>query len=153
MGEIPNWRTSTYTKPDSCVEVSDNDPAKVMVRDTKARQYGTMTVQPPPPGRIRGVQQEHRDRERIAEICIRMNEQAHRCGAMPDAYIAGGRAPADGSERTRVGQPWRLSSCGSFSAIAQRLRREPPWEPGAGTAPAGGCVPTASGGCRWPSSW
>ncbi|NUK43185.1 DUF397 domain-containing protein [Streptomyces lunaelactis] len=39
----PNWRTSSYTKSDSCVEVADNDPEKVMVRDTKDRDGGTLT--------------------------------------------------------------------------------------------------------------
>ncbi|MGW2864245.1 DUF397 domain-containing protein [Streptomyces sp. NPDC001205] len=32
-----NWRTSTYTKTDNCVEVADNDPTKIHVRDTKDR--------------------------------------------------------------------------------------------------------------------
>ena len=44
MPESPNWRTSSYTRSDSCVEVADNDPKKVMVRDTKARHRGTMAV-------------------------------------------------------------------------------------------------------------
>ncbi|MGW2256907.1 DUF397 domain-containing protein [Streptomyces sp. NPDC004749] len=43
---MPNWRTSTYTKSDSCVEVADNDPAGVMVRDTKDRDGGTLTFPP-----------------------------------------------------------------------------------------------------------
>ncbi len=42
----PNWRTSSYTKSDSCVEVADNDPAKVMVRDTKDRNGGTLSFPP-----------------------------------------------------------------------------------------------------------
>ena len=42
----PNWRTSTYTGTENCVEVADNVPSKVMVRDSKARDGGTMTVQP-----------------------------------------------------------------------------------------------------------
>jgi hypothetical protein len=41
----PNWRTSSYTKSDSCVEVTDNDPQHVMVRDTKARNRGILAVQ------------------------------------------------------------------------------------------------------------
>ncbi|MFE5124992.1 MULTISPECIES: DUF397 domain-containing protein [Streptomyces] len=45
MHESPNWRTSSYTRSDSCVEVADNDPKKVMVRDTKARDRGIMAVQ------------------------------------------------------------------------------------------------------------
>ncbi|MDH6222389.1 DUF397 domain-containing protein [Streptomyces pseudovenezuelae] len=42
----PNWRTSTYTGTENCVEVADNEPTKVMVRDTKARSRGIMAVQP-----------------------------------------------------------------------------------------------------------
>ncbi|MFG2888031.1 DUF397 domain-containing protein [Streptomyces sp. NPDC048248] len=34
MTETPNWHTSTYTKSDNCVEVADNDPAEVKVRDS-----------------------------------------------------------------------------------------------------------------------
>ncbi|MBV9022746.1 MAG: DUF397 domain-containing protein [Streptomycetaceae bacterium] len=41
----PNWRTSSYTRSDSCVEVADNDLKCVMVRDTKARSRGTLAVQ------------------------------------------------------------------------------------------------------------
>ncbi|WP_329329082.1 DUF397 domain-containing protein [Streptomyces luteogriseus] len=33
----PHWRTSSYTETQNCVELADNDPNKVMVRDTKAR--------------------------------------------------------------------------------------------------------------------
>lgn len=46
MAEMSNWRTSTYTKSDSCVEVADNDPEKVMVRDTKDRDGGTLAFPP-----------------------------------------------------------------------------------------------------------
>ena len=42
----PNWRTSSYTGTENCVEVADNEPTKVLVRDTKARSHGIMTVQP-----------------------------------------------------------------------------------------------------------
>ncbi|GAA2628512.1 DUF397 domain-containing protein [Streptomyces vastus] len=42
----PNWRTSSYTRSDSCVEVADNDPEKVMIRDTKDRSRGNLSVQP-----------------------------------------------------------------------------------------------------------
>jgi hypothetical protein len=38
----PNWHTSTYTKSDTCVEVADNDPSVVKVRDTKDRDAGTL---------------------------------------------------------------------------------------------------------------
>ncbi|MER5402207.1 DUF397 domain-containing protein [Streptomyces sp. NPDC002599] len=44
MSEKPNWRTSTYTSQDSCVEVADNKPQTVMVRDTKNRNYGVVAV-------------------------------------------------------------------------------------------------------------
>ncbi|MEU6381804.1 DUF397 domain-containing protein [Streptomyces sp. NPDC046909] len=40
----PHWRTSSYTGTENCVEVADNEPNKVMVRDTKARSRGIMTV-------------------------------------------------------------------------------------------------------------
>ncbi|MFF9511810.1 DUF397 domain-containing protein [Streptomyces sp. NPDC014724] len=43
---MPSWRTSAYTKSDSCVEVADNDPEKVMVRDTKDRDGGTLAFSP-----------------------------------------------------------------------------------------------------------
>lgn len=46
MAELSNWRTSTYTKSDSCVEVADNDPAAVMIRDTKGRNLGTLYIPP-----------------------------------------------------------------------------------------------------------
>ncbi|MFF7130444.1 DUF397 domain-containing protein [Streptomyces sp. NPDC008240] len=39
-----NWRTSSYTGTESCVEVADNDPKKVRVRDTKARNRGIIAV-------------------------------------------------------------------------------------------------------------
>jgi hypothetical protein len=42
----PNWRTSTYTGTENCVEVADNEPTTVMVRDTKARNRGIMSVRP-----------------------------------------------------------------------------------------------------------
>ncbi|MET9567196.1 DUF397 domain-containing protein [Streptomyces tauricus] len=38
----PNWRTSSYTETQNCVEVADNDLTIVMVRDTKARGRGTI---------------------------------------------------------------------------------------------------------------
>ncbi|MFF7736067.1 DUF397 domain-containing protein [Streptomyces sp. NPDC007984] len=41
----PNWRTSSYTGTESCVEVAYNDPKHVIVRDTKARNRGTLAVQ------------------------------------------------------------------------------------------------------------
>ncbi|MFD7227716.1 DUF397 domain-containing protein [Streptomyces sp. NPDC059881] len=44
--EVPNWRTSSYTRSDSCVEVADNDPTNVLVRDTKDRDGGTLSFPP-----------------------------------------------------------------------------------------------------------
>ncbi|MFE2586587.1 DUF397 domain-containing protein [Streptomyces sp. NPDC059378] len=46
MPEKPNWHTSTYTTQDSCVEVADNDPDVVMVRDTKDRGNGIICSPP-----------------------------------------------------------------------------------------------------------
>ena len=42
----PNWRTSSYTGTENCVEVADNQPALVMARDTKDRSRGLLAVQP-----------------------------------------------------------------------------------------------------------
>ncbi|MEU6064057.1 DUF397 domain-containing protein [Streptomyces sp. NPDC047082] len=42
----PNWRTSTYTKSDNCVEVADNDPTVIVIRDTKSRELGHMNLRP-----------------------------------------------------------------------------------------------------------
>ncbi|MFJ8753287.1 DUF397 domain-containing protein [Streptomyces sp. NPDC102441] len=42
----PNWRTSSYTKSDTCVEVADNDPAEVMVRDSKDRGRAKIGIRP-----------------------------------------------------------------------------------------------------------
>ncbi|MBP5892142.1 DUF397 domain-containing protein [Streptomyces scabiei] len=41
----PNWRTSSYTETQNCVEVADNDPEHVLVRDTKVRGRGMLAVQ------------------------------------------------------------------------------------------------------------
>lgn len=41
----PNWRTSSYTGTENCVEVADNDPKHVMVRDTKAPNRGVLAAQ------------------------------------------------------------------------------------------------------------
>ncbi|MBR8642854.1 DUF397 domain-containing protein [Streptomyces tuirus] len=41
----PNWRTSSYTETQNCVEVADNDPEHVLVRDTKGRGRGMLAVQ------------------------------------------------------------------------------------------------------------
>jgi Domain of unknown function (DUF397) len=42
------WRTSSYssTNGGNCVEVADNLPGRVLVRDTKDRDGGTLTFQP-----------------------------------------------------------------------------------------------------------
>lgn len=42
----PNWRTSTYTGDENCVEVADNEPTKVLVRDTKTRSRGVVAIRP-----------------------------------------------------------------------------------------------------------
>ncbi|MFD5815671.1 DUF397 domain-containing protein [Streptomyces sp. NPDC127038] len=44
MPEKLNWRTSTYTSQDTCVEVADSRPQTVMVRDTKNRDHGVIAV-------------------------------------------------------------------------------------------------------------
>lgn len=45
MTQKPNWRTSSYTQTDTCVEVADDDPVEVYVRDSKNRS-GAMLVFP-----------------------------------------------------------------------------------------------------------
>ncbi|MEU6379235.1 DUF397 domain-containing protein [Streptomyces sp. NPDC046909] len=47
----PNWRTSSYTGTENCIEVADNEPTMVMVRDTKARSRGINR----PDGRLGGI--------------------------------------------------------------------------------------------------
>ncbi|MCD7438955.1 DUF397 domain-containing protein [Streptomyces lincolnensis] len=42
----PKWRTSSYTGTENCVEVADNDPRRIMVRDTKDRDGGTLAFPP-----------------------------------------------------------------------------------------------------------
>ncbi|MGW2621133.1 DUF397 domain-containing protein [Streptomyces sp. NPDC001500] len=46
MSERPTWRTSTYTSQDSCVEVADNAPQAIMVRDTKDRNRASLSLTP-----------------------------------------------------------------------------------------------------------
>lgn len=49
MTEIsPNWRKSTYSgnDNDACVEVADNAPSLVRVRDTKDHTQGELTATP-----------------------------------------------------------------------------------------------------------
>ena len=44
----PNWRKSTRSNGNggNCVEVADNLPGRVLVRDTKDRHGGTLTFEP-----------------------------------------------------------------------------------------------------------
>ncbi|WP_282695752.1 DUF397 domain-containing protein [Streptomyces sp. CC208A] len=43
----PSWHTSTYSgNNDDCVEVADNLPGVVRVRDTKDRALGELTATP-----------------------------------------------------------------------------------------------------------
>ncbi|MDI5971532.1 DUF397 domain-containing protein [Streptomyces sp. SL13] len=45
MTTTPQWRTSSYTGTENCVEVADGDPSAVMVRDSKDRS-GTVLAFP-----------------------------------------------------------------------------------------------------------
>jgi hypothetical protein len=45
--EAPRWRTSSYTNNGgACVEVADNLPSVILVRDTKDRQGPVLTLAP-----------------------------------------------------------------------------------------------------------
>lgn len=48
VDQVPQWRTSTRSGNggDTCVEVADNLPGRVLVRDTKDRAGGTLTFGP-----------------------------------------------------------------------------------------------------------
>ncbi|MGW5446412.1 DUF397 domain-containing protein [Streptomyces asiaticus] len=46
MATKPEWRTSSYTKSDTCVEVADNDSDMVLVRDSKHRDFGFLALRP-----------------------------------------------------------------------------------------------------------
>ncbi|MFY1687404.1 DUF397 domain-containing protein [Plantactinospora sp. WMMB782] len=46
VGGIPRWRKSTHSDSSGCVEVADNLPGRVLVRDTKDRDGGTLTFGP-----------------------------------------------------------------------------------------------------------
>lgn len=50
MSGQPIWRKSTRSGNggDTCVEVADNLPGQVLVRDTKDRDGGTLTFHPAP---------------------------------------------------------------------------------------------------------
>jgi hypothetical protein len=42
----PCWRKSTHSDGGGCVEVADNVPGRVYVRDTKDRDGGTLAFAP-----------------------------------------------------------------------------------------------------------
>ncbi|UQI44607.1 DUF397 domain-containing protein [Streptomyces sp. HU2014] len=44
----PNWHTSSYTRTDNCVEVADNNPAVILVRDSKNRGRATLRFESAP---------------------------------------------------------------------------------------------------------
>jgi Domain of unknown function (DUF397) len=46
MAETPNWRTSSYTGTETCVEVADNVLGRVLVRDSKRRNWVIVGVVP-----------------------------------------------------------------------------------------------------------
>jgi len=48
MDLTPNWRKSTRSNGNggACVEVADNLPGRVLVRDTKDRDGGTLAFEP-----------------------------------------------------------------------------------------------------------
>ncbi|GAA1358007.1 DUF397 domain-containing protein [Streptomyces beijiangensis] len=46
MKAEPNWHTSSYTSTETCVEVADNDPKSIMIRDSKIRGGRHVSVSP-----------------------------------------------------------------------------------------------------------
>lgn len=42
----PNWHKSSRSDTGGCVEVADNLPGRVLVRDTKDREGGTLSFGP-----------------------------------------------------------------------------------------------------------
>ena len=47
LSHTPNWRKSIRsTATGNCVEVADNLPGRVLVRDTKDRDGGTLAFEP-----------------------------------------------------------------------------------------------------------
>jgi hypothetical protein len=42
----PRWHKSTHSDSTSCVEVAENLPGRVLVRDTKDRDGGTLSFAP-----------------------------------------------------------------------------------------------------------
>ncbi|WP_156727494.1 DUF397 domain-containing protein [Streptomyces apocyni] len=45
---VPNWHKSSYSNEagSDCIEVADNFPGVVMIRDTKGHEKGTLHVTP-----------------------------------------------------------------------------------------------------------
>lgn len=46
VSTAPRWHKSTHSDSTSCVEVADNLPGRVLVRDTKDRDGGTLSFAP-----------------------------------------------------------------------------------------------------------
>ncbi|MFE0420902.1 DUF397 domain-containing protein [Streptomyces sp. NPDC058953] len=46
MADTANWHKSSYTGTESCVEVADNDPGVIRVRDSK-RPHGPVIMLTP----------------------------------------------------------------------------------------------------------
>ncbi|WP_422770663.1 DUF397 domain-containing protein [Plantactinospora sp. WMMC1484] len=46
VGGIPRWHKSTHSDSSGCVEVADNLPGRVLVRDSKDRDGGTLAFDP-----------------------------------------------------------------------------------------------------------
>ncbi|MFV2085918.1 DUF397 domain-containing protein [Micromonospora sp. LOL_021] len=46
ISTAPRWHKSTHSDSTSCVEVAENLPGRVLVRDTKDRDGGTLTFAP-----------------------------------------------------------------------------------------------------------
>ncbi|GIG92220.1 DUF397 domain-containing protein [Plantactinospora endophytica] len=48
VSTAPNWRKSTRSDSGTCVEVADNLPGRVLVRDSKDPQGPVLTFNPQP---------------------------------------------------------------------------------------------------------
>ena len=46
MKTQPRWHKSSRSDSSTCVEVADNLPGRILVRDTKDRDGGTLTFEP-----------------------------------------------------------------------------------------------------------
>ncbi|MFY1694558.1 MULTISPECIES: DUF397 domain-containing protein [unclassified Solwaraspora] len=46
ISTAPRWHKSTHSDSTSCVEVAENLPGRVLVRDTKDRDGGTLAFAP-----------------------------------------------------------------------------------------------------------